>query len=119
MGGGGGRPWGVWVTVCLKSRDPREELSLGLRGGCALARDCCWGWEGVKLRDQVPLPSQLGAQHPWFPGLLAGGMGEVEVSALGLQALLLILEIFTACLATLETLMGDLPSFLKWWVSAA
>lgn len=36
-------------------------------------------------------------------------MGEVKVSALGLQALLLILEIFASYLATL----GDLQSFLK------
>ena len=32
---------------------------------------------------------------------------------LGLQALLLIRGIFTACVATLETLMGDLQNFLK------
>lgn len=40
-------------------------------------------------------------------------MGEAKLSALGLQALLLILEIFAACLATLKTLMGDMQSFLK------
>lgn len=95
------------ATFCYESKDPREGLSLGWRRGCALPR------EGALLGDQVPFPPSWGLSTP-TPGFRAAGRGrgEVRVSAFRLQAALLTLEIFLACPAAFETLMGGPQSFL-------
>lgn len=66
--------WRSRVTFCSKSMDPKEELSLGLRGSYTFPRGYSQSWEGAVLRDQALFPSGC-IQGAFLPCELLWGLG--------------------------------------------